>query len=390
MIFDSDLYNLREDILYGDNKEIFVIMNNNININIKRCISLSVFEKLKFKFTERLVLIYFGNYFWDKIIDKYIINKCYVYINIFKLIYKYPKVVSNVETINNNLLLKIKLYTEFNKSLFISEENMGIIGICGHIRFDSRYLKYLDTITNIYIISSDSNFEYYTKLFNDYKHKIIYIKDIDVGKFLIDNPNLNAYYRYELNLMRYFNFDIYAKITNNIYLGDMLYSLEYLRDENINCIINVADDAPNHYHLENQTDIELIKCPISERKDDYNKLFDVVEIMHEKIKNNKKIYIHCRAGVNRSPSIIILYLMKYENYDLYDAYLKIAKLRLIWTMPDIFNVLYNYAMENNKNKTNISPIKMSNHIIINGGHTLYALYEYMHLNKNDKLKLHRD
>lgn len=55
------------------------------------------------------------------------------------------------------------------------------------------------------------------------------------------------------------------------------------------------------------------------------------EIIENSILNNEKILVHCCAGVSRSASIVILYIMKYKKLNLYDSYLYVQNLR-----PKIF------------------------------------------------------
>ena len=39
-------------------------------------------------------------------------------------------------------------------------------------------------------------------------------------------------------------------------------------------------------------------------------------MIHNRITNNQKILVHCKAGINRSPAFIIAYLVKYQKMDL--------------------------------------------------------------------------
>lgn len=50
-------------------------------------------------------------------------------------------------------------------------------------------------------------------------------------------------------------------------------------------------------------------------------------IIHEAIKNNKRVYVHCRNGHGRSPTLVAAYLMKYKNMSSNEAQMYIKKKR---------------------------------------------------------------
>lgn len=46
-------------------------------------------------------------------------------------------------------------------------------------------------------------------------------------------------------------------------------------------------------------------------------------------KNNQKVLVHCQAGISRSPTIVIAYLMKKQNLSMNDAYNLVSDKRKI-------------------------------------------------------------
>ena len=48
-------------------------------------------------------------------------------------------------------------------------------------------------------------------------------------------------------------------------------------------------------------------------------LDEAINFINEAINKNKKILVHCKGGINRSPAIVVAYLVKYKLYSLLDA-----------------------------------------------------------------------
>lgn len=110
-----------------------------------------------------------------------------------------------------------------------------------------------------------------------------------------------------------------SEITDHLYLsGAGVLKPEKLRQKQITCIINATVEEPNAYLL----GIDYVKVPIEDspfaRIDQY---FDVVADRIKSVKDHGgKTLVHCVAGVSRSATLCIIYLVKHERMTLRQAY----------------------------------------------------------------------
>ena len=107
------------------------------------------------------------------------------------------------------------------------------------------------------------------------------------------------------------------EIINNLWLGNYKSSidLDFLQKNHIDLIINLSKTLdfldndkifkfriPIHDNLSNESNIGMIKY------------FDeAYELIDSYLKNNKGVLVHCKAGAQRSATLIALYLMKKNN-----------------------------------------------------------------------------
>ena len=116
-------------------------------------------------------------------------------------------------------------------------------------------------------------------------------------------------------------------IKDRIYLGNADFSLnnELLKSKNISCIIVCGSELECKYPKE----YKYLKIDLNDYIEDsiIPHIDKCIQFINEN--KNKKIFVHCNAGVSRSPSIIIAYLIKSLNYNFNEAYNLVKKKRNI-------------------------------------------------------------
>merc|ERR1719253_1050351 len=54
---------------------------------------------------------------------------------------------------------------------------------------------------------------------------------------------------------------------------------------------------------------------------------ETTEFIHTQLLQERPVLVHCKAGVSRSASILLAYLMEYRQYSLIDAFRLLIRLR---------------------------------------------------------------
>ena len=161
-----------------------------------------------------------------------------------------------------------------------------------------------------------------------------YYKNINNNKMSIDSYYLlrNSYLAVkDVNFVANLDFD---KIGDkNIYIGPYPQSkddFKKLSESGIDTILNVQTDKDMEIRQINyllqieqakEFGIKIIRYPIEDfnQEDLYNKLKGAGDVLNKLLKNGKKIYVHCTAGMSRSAATVIIYMVLYENYKVEEA-----------------------------------------------------------------------
>lgn len=119
-----------------------------------------------------------------------------------------------------------------------------------------------------------------------------------------------------------------SQITDSLFLcGLRGLSVDNLKRNGITLVINVTHDLINEI-------VPGIKYKRYEVADEPNQ--DIKQYFHpaadsinEEIRTGGKVAVHCLAGVSRSCSIVLAYLVKYHGMTLHDAFMFVRKRRSV-------------------------------------------------------------
>jgi len=118
-----------------------------------------------------------------------------------------------------------------------------------------------------------------------------------------------------------------AEITDFLYLGGLAAAKteDMLKEKGITCVINASTEAPD-------VNYESIQCTRIRLEDNpacnIGIHFDLVADKIDKVRRERgKVLVHCIAGVSRSATLVLAYLMKYQKMRLIDAHAYVKQKR---------------------------------------------------------------
>jgi len=147
-----------------------------------------------------------------------------------------------------------------------------------------------------------------------------------------------------------------SKILDHLYLGNIedINNINFIKNNDIQLIINCASEVivPSSYENMNISIINLKLYDDPLQKIYFNLLNDISDKIDYFLKQKKGVLVNCYAGISRSSTFVIAYLMNKYNMNLDDAYSFVINKRLI-IQPNsgflkILKLYEDYLKEKNK------------------------------------------
>lgn len=119
-------------------------------------------------------------------------------------------------------------------------------------------------------------------------------------------------------------------VIDNVYIGNSRHSEEELISLGITYVFNISNNRYREYKTIKETQFKM------EDHIDEN-IMSILPYIVENIKllndEGKKIYVHCFAGISRSATVVLYYIMLYHNYS-FDAAFKFLRSKRVGIQPN--------------------------------------------------------
>jgi protein-tyrosine phosphatase len=146
-------------------------------------------------------------------------------------------------------------------------------------------------------------------------------------------------------------------IVKNLYLGDIddVNSKKFITENNIKLIINAAVEVKVPFYdtvsiVMNLQWYDALNQPI-----EFSFLDKLSDVIDNFLKEDKGVLVNCFAGISRSSTIVIAYMMNKHNMSFKRAYNYVVDQRIIVIPnPSFKNILKNYEIYLEENKKGIS------------------------------------
>lgn len=89
----------------------------------------------------------------------------------------------------------------------------------------------------------------------------------------------------------------------------------------VNAGVGITNIFPKNFHY---LSVNLLDLPDSNIRCHFD---SVLGFMREAVLSGGKVLVHCNAGVSRSSTLVIAYIMKYEQKRFNDAYMQVKSQR---------------------------------------------------------------
>ena len=129
--------------------------------------------------------------------------------------------------------------------------------------------------------------------------------------------------------------------------ADDAYTSSFLRSVGITHVLNCAEELsarPQQYG----TDVVIQHIPMEddETPEVEQQILKAVNQLQDWYRRDYRVLVHCRAGISRSPTVVLAWLMLYKNMSFDDAWKKVVMARNFIRPNDYFmNLLKKFDKE---------------------------------------------
>jgi protein tyrosine phosphatase len=147
------------------------------------------------------------------------------------------------------------------------------------------------------------------------------------------------------------------EIIPNLWLGNRQSPIEIdnLKKNNIKLIINCSKDII----YDTDINIQVVRLAIHDMDSEESntilgeKIENLTYLINIYLNNNFGVLIHCYAGIQRSATVVLCYLLKYKDMslDMAKAIMKQNRDIVFYPYPTFDNFINNYAIHTSSNIT---------------------------------------
>jgi hypothetical protein len=118
--------------------------------------------------------------------------------------------------------------------------------------------------------------------------------------------------------------EILTEICPGVYLGNNNIAMdqEFYKKYNIKAVLNCSKDLPFY-----KSGIHQLRLSIDDHPENVIEFYRQLDTCTSFIETNRPCFIHCFAGMSRSPSVCVAYLIRYHKYNVTDAIQEILSKR---------------------------------------------------------------
>ena len=133
-----------------------------------------------------------------------------------------------------------------------------------------------------------------------------------------------------------YNEDIGSEIIPGLFIGNMNTARNkmFIKNNRIGAVLNCTPDVPNYFSNQRVGGdaVEYMRINLNDNAQDISKMYRYLPcavsfIYKNLVLDRKPVLVHCHAGVQRSATMVVAFLMKTKNVNLKEAVYHVLRKR---------------------------------------------------------------